>query len=134
MCLLDNLADSADCGGSLGASKSMEYGWMTGWTFSRFKNEVTVRSTSNYKDQVLNYHVSHQTKINGHFVAPIIITRRGKTGYIPLTNGNGDPINIYMTKEEVDTFNQNFTEKDYDQINHYSLFGNYKTTINNTGE
>lgn len=50
-------------------------------------------------------------------VSPVYLHHKGRNGYTPLKDGAGNKIEILMTKEEVDIFNQNFTDKDYKDIN-----------------
>ena len=87
------------------------------WKIANYRDE------NGFKNQVIDYLASQQTKINGHLVAPIVLNTKGETGYNPLGNKAGDDVNIYMTQEEVETFNKNFTQKDYKEINRFAMFG-----------
>tara|TARA_R110000764_G_scaffold140792_1_gene228932 strand:+ start:183 stop:467 length:285 start_codon:yes stop_codon:yes gene_type:complete len=58
----------------------------------------------------LAYITSMQRRIDGELVAPIALVKASGDGYLQSpVNGDREPLNIMMTKEEVNTFNYNFT-------------------------
>ena len=79
--------------------------------------------STNKDDVVIDYLSSKQTKIDGHLVAPIVICTEGLRGYHYPEYGDGSLRTIYMTKSEVDTFNENFTRQDHKAIRRFARLG-----------
>jgi len=87
------------------------------WKLANYRDSHPI-----WKDCVIDYNMEEQQeyKISDKkfcWVAPIFFHHRGQNGYSPLKDGMGERIKILMTQEEVDIFNENFTEKDYKEIN-----------------
>jgi len=91
------------------------------WKFANYRfNGI---DKEDYKGYVLDYMITKQTRLNGLLVAPIVMNKKGSKGYFGIINGNSDDIEIMMTKEEVDIFNYNFADKDYEKINRFAVLG-----------
>ncbi len=85
-------------------------------SYRKTKDNMWVDSVIDFNDlEARDYKRKSDGKV--FEVSPVNLHHKGRNGYTPLKDGAGDKIEILMTKEEVDIFNQNFTEKDYKDIN-----------------
>tara|TARA_R100001460_G_scaffold45694_2_gene82955 strand:+ start:340 stop:771 length:432 start_codon:yes stop_codon:yes gene_type:complete len=89
------------------------------WKIANYRNA----EDDMWVDSVIDWNIrsafDYKRKSDGKVfrVSPIYLHHKGENGFTPLKDGAGDDIKILMTKEEVEIFNENFTDPDYKDIN-----------------